>query len=215
MIRPRLPEMAYLVEHYCLAMRQKPDPEMLAGNCHSVSIFLKKMLHGLLVLKVKRGHWHGGSVRKPGDSCPTQHSWLEYVMPVGAYSAYIDPTQWVFTGKLPEITIASEADDRYDPGSYRVREMYIGAREMPPRVEKDKIPSGLRYDAQIKLAARYDATRDWAFWTKREACDIANDHPGRLQPFTREIYDALIRCKWKALIPFLSYEEIYRDGNNE
>lgn len=208
-----LPSPAEFLEAYCLhnkIPKAKRKFARLEGNCHAASHVLVLMLKAKNQdAKIKRGHWLGGDVRAERSAfVGQQHSWVE-VRTNDGLVIWVDPTQFVFTGKEPAISICSEDDNRYDPGGYRLKEIVLGRRDMEPR-KGEAIPSNLSKKAQTAIAGRYGA-RDWSLWTLDERFRLANTKPDELNGFAKEIFTVLRDSGCGALIPIDAREEILGD----
>lgn len=198
--QPRVPSIEELARSYARTQKLPPYQlvaKLFAGNCHSVSLELVKLMGP--TARVVRGHWHGPSANRPGFPIQ-QHSWVE----CGEF--YIDPTRFVFEGVEPYIYVALKTDcPHYDPGSIRVREEIkevTGRTKMPAREDTPTTePSGLSVEARMALTMAFAVTRDWRSWTYAERMFIANTDPARLEPHAKEIF-AAIRKVDRAAIPY-------------
>jgi hypothetical protein len=156
-IRQQLPSMGQFMEIYCRHCQVEVDKARLEGNCHAaasalVGWFRKKNL----TAKIKRGHWLGGDVRPGRREYPAQqHSWVEIALPDNSAGFFLDPTQFVFTGADPGISISRKDDYRYDAGSYRLKELCMGTRQMPERNGHPAQPSTLSDEAKQVITILY------------------------------------------------------------
>ena len=208
-IKAQMPTMAMFLKSYAKhnhLTSRKLSIKCLEGNCHAASHVLVQVLTKKKIdAKIKRGHWLGSDVRAEREHYPAQqHSWVEIT--TAGYKVWVDPTQFVFTGKPAEIALVEEGDSRYDPCSYKLKEMIFGRREMQPR-KGELRKSGLSKEAQKILNARFGA-RDWSQWTLDEKFLIANTKPEELGNRAREIFQTLVQCGSAALIPIDTREEV-------
>jgi hypothetical protein len=219
-----LPTMEKFMEIYERVMEVDPvsTRHLLAGNCHPAALMLvreTRRIRGMEIV-LKRGHWLGEEVRPERAHYPgQQHSWTEVKIEGNPIIFIVDPTQFVFTGDAPHITITTEDDRRYDPGSFKFREMIYGWRkklELPPRTAKGS-ESGLCKSGLGKLERECLTTlfddRDWRHWTMDELFVIANRNPELFGTQAKHIYQAIINCGQVALIPIDARREILQEDN--
>ncbi len=157
--------------------------------------------------RLKRGHWLGGDVRPSRrDFIGQQHSWVQVTVPGNGIIFYADPTQYVFTGAEPCISISNEDDHRYDPGGYTLRQLAMGPRTMPAREGAAEI-TNLSEGARRKLGDLY-GQRDWRRWTEAEMIVVANTDPRNLGSFAKEIFQKISQLGHRAWIPIDAREEV-------
>ena len=125
--------MEQFLKIFCRHCKLQPRTARLEGNCHArLPALVEHLQKKNLDVKIKRGHWLGEDVRpERRDHVAQQHSWVEMEVPDSSTVFYVDPTQFVFTGAEPSIGISTKDDYRYDPGGYTLRELCMGARQMP------------------------------------------------------------------------------------
>lgn len=183
---------------------------LLEGNCHPAAIMLVRecrRIQGMTIV-LKRGHWLGRDVRPSRANYPgQQHSWTEVKIAENPVIFIADPTQFVFTGAPPQITISNEDDLRYDPGSFRFNELMRGPRKLDPRCTMVLIASNLKPALRECLARVFD-DRDWRFWSLDELFEIANLNPGRYGQHAKELYQAIDACNKSALIPIDAWRSV-------
>lgn len=212
-LRENLPTMEeFLPQYYQIAKSPIRKPEALIGNCHAAAHVLVQVLKAKnITARIKRGHWLGPDVRPERASFPAQqHSWVQVDLPSSLeidIIFYADPTQHVFTGGPLEIAITNEDDRRYDPGSYRLKMMVMGKRELPPR-EKDQQQKSRLDTKEQAILSRVFGERDWKYWTRDEQHVIANTNPNMLRGRARQIFSAIVHCGNRALIPIDTRLEI-------
>jgi hypothetical protein len=141
------------------------------------------------------------------DHVAQQHSWVEIEVPDSAIVFYADPTQFVFTGAKPSISISNKDDHRYDPGSYALREICMGPHQMPERNGSSTHPSKLSNGAKQVIAALY-GKRDWSRWTREEMHVVANTNPEKLAGYAKEIFTSIKESGNRSLIPIDARMEI-------
>jgi hypothetical protein len=120
---------------------------------------------------------------------------------------YVDPTQFVFTGAEPSIGISTKDDYRYDPGGYTLKELCMGARQMPERNGSPTHLSKLNSGARQAIASLY-GKRDWTRWTREEMHVVANTNPEKLAGYAKEIFTSIKESGNRVLIPIDARMEI-------
>ena len=207
-IQQQLPSMAEFMGIYAAFCRISEEEAQLEGNCHAAAGALVKCLRQKKVeCRLKRGHWLGGDVRPSRrDFIGQQHSWVQVAVPGNGIIFYADPTQYVFTGAEPCISISNEDDHRYDPGGYTLRQLAMGPRTMPAREGAAEI-TNLSEGARRKLGDLY-GQRDWRRWTEAEMIVVANTDPRNLGSFAKEIFQKISQLGHRAWIPIDAREEV-------
>ncbi len=210
-IKAKLPTMEEFVLSYCRLYGYPNRAHFMSGCCHQAALLLHQWLNARdCKVQMKRGHWIGKDVRHP--SIPfQQHSWCGVEVPVAAMKFYVDPTQWVFTGVTPEISIVPDDDPRYDYAKHKVRQAFYGYK-VPARFGKCR-PSGLSVEAQ-QMLDRVVVVRNWTKWCKDEMHEIANRNPDDLGGCALEIFEAIKKAGHIAFIPFTTVEQLWRGGHH-
>lgn len=207
-IQQQLPSMAEFMGIYARFCRIPVEKAHLEGNCHAAAGALVKDLRQKEVeCRIKRGHWLGSDVRAARrDFLAQQHSWVQVAVPGNSIIFYADPTQWVFTGMDPCISLSNEDDHRYDPGGYTLRQLALGPRTMPAREGMTEI-TALSEGARMRLRDLY-GQRDWRRWTEAEMIVVANTDPRNLGSYAQEIFQKIIEMGHRAWIPIDAREEV-------
>lgn len=196
-LKVNLPSLEDFMKGYKRIAKGTLNPRSMENNCHAAANTLVQLIKDKLPkIKIERGHWTGGDVRKP-NSPFQQHSWTSAYIPDNNIKFIIDPTQWVFTGAEPSLCISTEDDKRYDIGGYHLKRALMGEKKIPERKGKT-IKSNLGKEAKDSLSHR--AKRDWSKWTIEEMITIANIDPRSLG-HAKEIFTAIINCGYKGFIP--------------
>ena len=193
-----LPDMNTFMQGYKKFAKGSLDPEKMANNCHAAAHTLVQLVKGKMDIKLQRGHWTGGDVRKDNKRTVAQHSWTKVKVPDNNVMFIVDPTQWVFTGQEPYLCIVSEDDGRYDVGGYGIKSALLGEKVFPKRAGK-LMASTLSDEAYQWLKSRNK--RDWTKWTLDEMFVIANMDPRSMCGNQKEIFNAIIKSGNKGLIP--------------
>jgi hypothetical protein len=114
-------------------------------------------------------------------------------------SLLVDPTQFIFTGEKPHISIINSVDDRYDEAGHRLRASLgftaVPAREGEPKHVLDLSPVALEY-----VRTHYFPDRDLSSFTMREVHFLAHLDPDACSVLA-DIHKALTSADLHAFIP--------------
>ena len=193
-----LPSMAAFMKGFKKFVKGSLDPRSLENNCHAAATTLVKLVNGKLAIKLQRGHWMGTDVRN-NNRTMQQHSWTKVQIPDNDIEFIIDPTQWVFTGADPSLSIVDANDNRYDVGGYATKQLLYGKMIYFPD-RKGKLTE-TKFSNSTKKWLSTKADRDWSLWSNDEMFSLANMDPRTMDGHQKEIFNTIVKQGKKAFIP--------------
>jgi len=201
-LKEHLPSLENFMKAYKTYAKGSLDPRKMENNCHAAATALVKLLKDKMDITVERGHWVAPDVRRAKIPFQ-QHSWTSVRVPNNSIVFIVDPTQWVFTGKEPELCISNEDDRRYDIGGYNIKAAILGEKVIPER-NGTTVKSNLPKAAKEWLNSK--APRDWSIWTVEEIFVIANIDPRKMNGNAKSIFKAIIDCGHEGFIPLEGFD---------
>lgn len=188
------------------------------GNCSAIAILFVE--HKLVKGRAVYGHYHGPVHPKsmfPYEQPFHRHGWV--LMDDGRV---LDPTRWVFEFADPYVYIGPN-NDEYDEGMNSLRTALLKRPPSPEetfssvgehtrrkvRVHRLSItpPARERLDVLLTTGRLPDGayTEPQLFW-------IANLPYQMLEPYNKEVYDALNKMGFQAWIPYDNWERSRHEG---
>jgi hypothetical protein len=204
--------LAYVVKPKSRTISDGMVRDAFNGNCYAVACTLQKWLLGQYPeLEVRRVHglWHGDDVRS--NRGIQQHGWLVVKVPIRSeYSAppiIVDPTQFIFTGGKPGITMEDADDSRYDEAGTTLRSKLMPPA-IPKRAGKATVKLKLTRELRAWLADLFGDKRDLSAITMDEAFYLGNLSVSALGSHAKALHAALKAVKLGALIPIEIRERV-------
>lgn len=183
-----------------------------AGQCHSLACQFAEALRGFVV----RGYWVGPVHRESLFHMRpfAQHSWVELES-----GWIVDPTQWAFDHPKSPMVYCGPQDHRYVIGKDALRAWLHGHYDLPEcpafdvseKVNKLEFPehSGAAVFCRHLSGWRIrDAGGSAAEATNAQLMWLANRDVQILQPFARQIYEALGRLGLQAMVPLDNFRYV-------
>jgi len=168
------------------------------GNCSGIAQGLLNA--GLVKGKFCYGVWWGPiSDKSSFRGRPfTHHAWIEL-----KDGKVVDPTRWAFEGIKPYIYIGISGKE-YDKGGNRLREKYMRPCPEYDPIDK-KIP--IKFSPQLKTLV-LELLNQPPVFTARQLSWLASLPTDYLEPYTRDVYEALIKVGLTCLIPIDNRRDI-------
>jgi len=169
-----------------------------AGKCYAIADAMVAL--GIEEGRAVYGHYHGPIDPESifSDRVWSNHGWI-----VQEDGTVVDPTRWVFENGAPYIfrmAPCKQTEDEYDIGGNKIRTALRGPM---PEFSKKLTPLKCGFSIDNPMAEHFVwlMLKEPPFWTREQLHWIATFDPKYLQPFTKEIYQALVNAKLGALIP--------------
>lgn len=173
------------------------------GQCYGISVKVAPLVGGQAVYGHYLGHVNSKGYWAKHAHLPfIRHGWV--VLPD---NRILDPTRWSFENVKPYIWLG-ENDGSYDRGGNKARKAF-----QPPPPPLDATDSTVYLGHMSKPAvdhccALLESDRASALFGMRQLAWIANCPVDQLEPYAKDIFQAIVYAGWGAFIPIDNREMV-------